>query len=509
MQSSNETHVVIGDGTTAGGVAEQIEAAHAPARRHGLVSPATVVVGLSAIGLLLRFAVADQALYGDELYTFDELHGRSLGGAMHAVTGGPEVSPPLYFLLAWAAAKFGDPVIGLRLPSVLLGTLTIPVAYLLGARTVGSRAGLCGAALVALSPFAIFYSSEARPYATAFFLAATSSFALMGALQDGRRRWWVLTVLAAVAALYTHYTTVFVIAAQGAWALWAWPARRRATLAALLVTALAYLPWLPSVSDKGRLDQYRLVAGDLTLGKFGANLARTAVGHPLVQASTLPGLLGVLVLLGVVAVAAVAISRAGLPRRLEPNLALLGMLVLAAPLGLAAYTWVGGANLILPRNLGTSLVPMALLFGALVVAVPTRLGVVLTLVVVAVFAVDAARTARPSVRRPPFDDVAGAIASRYRPGDIVAELEGIRLRGPISRTLPDEFSRRGEEIPVRREPLDWRGPPALGGGRLFVVVPRWVSGSPPALRPGLRLERAATFGGLDRISFYEYRAARP
>ena len=48
--------------------------------------------------------------------------------------------------------------------------------------------GSAGAAFVALSPFAIFYSTEARPYATMAFLVALSSLALISALEDGASR---------------------------------------------------------------------------------------------------------------------------------------------------------------------------------------------------------------------------------------------------------------------------------------------------------------------------------
>ena len=46
------------------------------------------------------------------------------------------------------------------------------------------------------------------------------------------------------AAVYTHYTAVFVLGAQLLWLLWAHPEARRPALLANLGAALAFLPWI-------------------------------------------------------------------------------------------------------------------------------------------------------------------------------------------------------------------------------------------------------------------------
>ena len=114
----------------------------------------------------------------------------------------------------------------LRLPSLLAGVATIPGVYLLGVRTVGRSAGLVAAALTALAPFMAFYSTEGRGYAVMMALLLASTLALLTAVDDGRRRWWVLYALATCLTMYTHYTAAFVLATQLAWVLT--PTRRRA-----------------------------------------------------------------------------------------------------------------------------------------------------------------------------------------------------------------------------------------------------------------------------------------
>ena len=99
--------------------------------------------------------------------------------------------------------------------------------YVIGARTVGRKAGVVAAALTALAPFMIFYSSEARAYQLAIVLVLLSTLALLNAVRDGRTGWWVAYAACSCAAVYTHYTSAFPLAAQLLWVLWAHPRRAR------------------------------------------------------------------------------------------------------------------------------------------------------------------------------------------------------------------------------------------------------------------------------------------
>ena len=111
----------------------------------GSRASAWVVVGIAALGLAIRLAEAHQGLAGDELIALSDVQGRSIGGLLDQLRTGVENSPPLYFLLGWASLKVGSDPALLRLPSVALGTATIPLVYLVGRRTVGRWAGVVGA----------------------------------------------------------------------------------------------------------------------------------------------------------------------------------------------------------------------------------------------------------------------------------------------------------------------------------------------------------------------------
>jgi mannosyltransferase len=73
--------------------------------------------------------------------------------------------PPLNNLALFVAIKFlGTSEWSVRLPSAIFGLANIGIVYWLGTMTVGRKAALIGTVLLALSPFHVVYSQEARMY---------------------------------------------------------------------------------------------------------------------------------------------------------------------------------------------------------------------------------------------------------------------------------------------------------------------------------------------------------
>jgi hypothetical protein len=88
-----------------------------------------------------------------------------------------EPHPPGYFLVMWVwTALFGTSLTAIRMPSLLLGCLSVILAYLVGARTIRSAwGGVLAAALVAANGHHLRWALMARPYemAMAFGLLST------------------------------------------------------------------------------------------------------------------------------------------------------------------------------------------------------------------------------------------------------------------------------------------------------------------------------------------------
>jgi mannosyltransferase len=142
-----------------------------------------MLAGLVAVAAALRFtALGTQSFWLDESFT--ELLVRKDFGAMLSALPDSENTPPLYYILAWGWSQlFGSGEVGLRTLSALVGTSTVPVAYFTGRRLVSDSAGLVLAALVAVNPFLVWYSQEARAYGLLVLLATLSLYFAAGAVE--------------------------------------------------------------------------------------------------------------------------------------------------------------------------------------------------------------------------------------------------------------------------------------------------------------------------------------
>jgi 4-amino-4-deoxy-L-arabinose transferase-like glycosyltransferase len=208
--------------------------------------------------LALRLAIAPLPSYWvDEAFTI-HLLGQDFGGMLGQLAE-TESTPPLYYALAWIWSQVsGVGELGLRSLSALAGTATVGFAWMLGRWVAGPRTALAAGALVAVNPFLLWFSTEARAYALATALATGALVLLVRLLArdaddesdeppriDGRHfaAWAAL----AAGALLTHYATAFVIGAQavillsrrGTRAAWAAVAAVAAVGAALVPLAVA------------------------------------------------------------------------------------------------------------------------------------------------------------------------------------------------------------------------------------------------------------------------------
>jgi mannosyltransferase len=411
------------------------------------------VAAITLLALAVRLAGLDESVFGDELFTYEIASRPGFGDMLDGVSGPLEISPPLYFVFAWLAAKVGDPQAWIRVPALVAGVATIPAAYALGVRTVGRTAALVGAVLLALSPFAVFYSTEARAYSLATLFVVLSALALLAALERGGWTRWGLFALAAWAALFSHYTAIFVLAAEVIWAAWARRDRVRELALACAAVALALLPWLPSFLDDRTAGFQTAIENlnPLTLSFFVRSLGIAFVGSPYLGLRDLPGV-PVLVLLGLgvlLAVAGALARRTELLERLrsEPGLVLVVALALATPLGAALYS-IPFTSVYVSRTLLVSLPAFCLLLGFLIALAPRRMAVPAAALVVAALAIGTFEALGESPK-PPYREAADWIGERSGPGEPVLQV-GLIDYGSLDVHLrqPYELYKQGCPEPV-------------------------------------------------------------
>jgi uncharacterized membrane protein len=173
------------------------------------------------------------------------------------------VHPPLFFCLLYRWMSWLNPnsenwIWALRSLSALMGVGAIASVYWLNRVAFSASAGLMAAAVMAVSPFAVYLSQEARQYTLPMLLISLALAGLVQMQQDlhpGRRlrpAVWLGWVIVNSLGLYIHYFFALVLVAQimalGGWMLWQRrmisPRSWAAVGLAIAGITLSYLPWL-------------------------------------------------------------------------------------------------------------------------------------------------------------------------------------------------------------------------------------------------------------------------
>jgi len=164
------------------------------------------------LGLVLRLINLNQSLWLDETTQAVTSLG-SFSNIFNELQG--DFHPPLYHLLMWGWAHlFGSTEIVMRLPSVLFGVATIWFVYQIG-KLIKSNSSLTllAALLMAIAPFHIYYSQEARTYAFTTFITCLSFYYFLRLILNKNPN-KLGYILATVLMLYADYYGLFTFFAQ-------------------------------------------------------------------------------------------------------------------------------------------------------------------------------------------------------------------------------------------------------------------------------------------------------
>jgi uncharacterized membrane protein len=162
-------------------------------------------------------------------------------------------APPLFYvLLHFWMGWFGTSDEAVRALPGVIGVITLPFAYLAGKRLGGRTAGLAAFLLVATSPFAIRYDTEARMYSLVVLLTVLGFLALDRSLRNPRPGNLIGVGAVTGLLLYTHYWSLYLVVTMVLWLAWvawrgqpSWRRGARAALVAAVVGCLTFIPWVP------------------------------------------------------------------------------------------------------------------------------------------------------------------------------------------------------------------------------------------------------------------------
>lgn len=221
---------------------------------------ATVFLTLMGFGIRLHKLSLD-SLWTDELITIEDSE-----GDIESILNIRDHPPLLYLLTKASIFTFGESEFTVRIPSALIGLLTIPLLIAFGQALNRPLAGILAALLIILSPFHLRHAQEARHYALLLTLSLASYLLLFVAMKKPSFIRWMGYGLAITLNLYLHYGAFVVLAVQSiliaGWSLSMIIRRHFRSLkypvsAAITVIALyiVQLPRLSRVFDRTFIDK--------------------------------------------------------------------------------------------------------------------------------------------------------------------------------------------------------------------------------------------------------------
>lgn len=241
-----------------------------------------VVIAATVVAAALRLPfLGHQSLWLDEIFTRDILGAHSLPGLWDHVSS-TESTPPLYYLISWLLG--GRSAAAMRIVPAISLIAAVPIAYLAFRRLAGERAALASAAILAVSPIFVEYSTDARAYGLLVLCSLLSIWAFSAVLDSPSRTAYALWGLASVACVWTHYFGGFLVAGEIAVLLVVRPASRPATIRWTLAIVVLVSVLVPLALDQNGSERAQFIAG-VSLGSrvsdsvrqfaMGANVPRT------------------------------------------------------------------------------------------------------------------------------------------------------------------------------------------------------------------------------------------
>ena len=207
-----------------------------------------LVAALTVLGVVLRLSLLGDSLVADELSTRWMITAGGLGDVIAKVYTDAEITPPLSFVLVVAhhagralqRARCGCRRCWPARPRSRSSTRSAR------GRSAPAPALLGGRAHHALALPALLLDRGPRLRADDRVPALLHATRCCARSRTGGRAGGSPSRVATCAAMYSHYTSVFPLAAQLAWALWAHPARAPAgARSRRAAAALAFLPGCP------------------------------------------------------------------------------------------------------------------------------------------------------------------------------------------------------------------------------------------------------------------------
>jgi 4-amino-4-deoxy-L-arabinose transferase-like glycosyltransferase len=174
-----------------------------------------------ALAAALRlFRLPFQNVWLDETATLTSALQPSMAGVVKTIIITERIPPFYPLLLHFWTGLFGHSPVSIRLPSAICGVLAVPVTFLVARRFLGTKTALIAALLLAVAPFHVWHSQEARNLTLMILLNMFSIHFFLAWMEDSgktgahpARAFWLYLAFTFL-ALYTYYFSIFTLCAQ-------------------------------------------------------------------------------------------------------------------------------------------------------------------------------------------------------------------------------------------------------------------------------------------------------
>ncbi|MBA3724437.1 MAG: glycosyltransferase family 39 protein [Candidatus Levybacteria bacterium] len=165
-----------------------------------------------------------------------------------------DVHVPLYgMILHFWMQIFGNTIISARILSMIFFLLTLPVLYLFVKEASNKQIALLCLALFTLSPFIMWYTSEARMYTLFTLVTSLNHLFFLRMIRSDAKNGKLGYFASLILGFYTHYFFIFLVATQGLYTIGVFIYRKRdkitqafvkKTLFVMFMAVLFFLPWV-------------------------------------------------------------------------------------------------------------------------------------------------------------------------------------------------------------------------------------------------------------------------
>jgi len=206
----------------------------------------TLLLAIILLAFVLRvYRLGYQSLWDDEAWSLFLARNDVIGIALKAAA---DVHPPLYYyLLHFWMLLAGNSEFSARFPSLFFGVLFVALFSRVSRDLLGADSAPLAGFVVALAPFLVYFSQEARMYTLATFFSLMSVLLFWKALGTGHYHCWAIYVVATALALYTHYYAVFIVLFEAIYLLIgvrSYRARLKGWLISQIAIVILVMPWL-------------------------------------------------------------------------------------------------------------------------------------------------------------------------------------------------------------------------------------------------------------------------